>query len=176
MYGQKLKQILEKSSLDKSPAVIKFWNSYNHLKEISQEEEENIFQLYSTLFEFIKKRNSFLSKEMIKLYLIFWLITFDIVENKNFTQTLKEKYLNNSKIETKLFLDKFKKNSMSKYLKYFISTTGNINSIVQNSIFNFILSLISMSFLKRKRLIFGGIIFFLLNKITSVTSFIIPKF
>ena len=170
MYGRKLKQILEKTSLDESPAVINFWNSYKNLKIPIEDEitnEEEIFQFYTSLSSFIKKKNLFLSKEMIKLYLILWLITFEIIENKNLKQNTKEKYLNKSKIDTKIFIEKFDEKKPSKNLKYFISTKGNINSILQNSIFNLILSLIGMTFFKKNKIIYGGIIFFFMNKITT---------
>jgi hypothetical protein len=166
MFGKKLQRILEKQNTNKSPVVRNYWKLYKN----STIEEKKI-EIFPKLFFFITQRTSYLSEEMIKLHLILWLITFEIIEDMNYSQSEKEKYLNQLKLETKKFLDNFQ-NPPSVWLKFFISNTGNTSAVVQNSMVNFALSLISMTFIKKNRLFIGGVVFFILNSIQSSVFFL----
>jgi hypothetical protein len=161
MFAKKLQRILEKQNTNKSPVVRNYWKLYKN----STLEEKKI-EIFPKLFFFLSQRTSYLSEEMIKLHLIMWLITFEIIEDKSYTQPEKEKYLNQLKLETKKFLDNFQ-NPPSGWLKFFISNSGNTSSVVQHSMVKFALSLISMTFIKNNRLFIGGLVFFFLNSIQS---------
>jgi hypothetical protein len=166
MFGKKLQRILEKQNTNISPVVRNYWKLYKN----STIEEKKI-EIFPKLFFFITQRTSYLSEEMIKLHLILWLITFEIIEDMNYSQSEKEKYLNQLKLETKKFLDNFQ-NPPSVWLKFFISNTGNTSAVVQHSMVNFALSLISMTFIKKNRLFIGGVVFFILNSIQSSVFFL----